>query len=246
MTERFVENSLSRKELVPGSHSEFRMYECTLKAGSRYEPELYPLADRMQMFFFLNETGYVATGKRAWNITAESLFVPNYDKEAFWIEAGEKDLKFVHFTGVMNDYDQKEYIDYHIIVPNMRPKDKAFRFTEYFTGGMGSTIENRRLVLDTAFGRWFVGIADGEGEDAFVGEHINDNFQQWNYLLPGTDMEYSIDGEQKHGIAGEAVFIPKGKAYSAKPKNGGIHYLWIKFASEGFPVGKDGYPGSEV
>lgn len=238
---------LTKRELAAGSHPELKLYECTLKAGCRYEPELFDLTDRMQMFFFVNATGYVATKMRAWNIEEQGIFIPNYKKEKFWIEAGEHDLTFVQIIGVMNAYDQKEYIDYHIILPNMRGKSQCFRFTEYYTGKLGSTIESRRLVLDTAFGRWFVGMNDGEGEEAFVGEHVLEHFQQWNYVLPGSDFKLTVDGIESEAKAGEAYFIPKGSVQSAKPNpGGGIHYLWIKFASEGFPVGRDGYPGSEV
>ncbi len=247
MTQLEKTEGLTRRELTPGSHPEFVWYECTLKAGHRYEPQLFGLTDRMQMFFFLNPTGYAATKNRAWNIEEPCIFIPNFDKESFWIEAGKEDLKFVHWIGVMNAYDQKEYIDYHIILPNMRKRSEGFRFTEYYTGGAGSSIESRRLVLDTAFGRWFAGINDGEGESAFVKEHCEDNFQQWNYVLPESDFTYTIDGSEYNAGNGDAFFVPKGTPFGAKAAPGkGIHYIWIKFASEGFPVGRDGYPGSEV
>lgn len=247
MTETMNVNGLTRRALAEGSHPDLKLYECTLKAGCRYEPELFGLETCMQMFFFVNATGYVATKNRAWNIDEQGIFIPNYKKEKFWIEAGEKDLTFVHIIGVMNAYDEKEFIDYHIILPNMRKKSECFRFTEYYTGKMGSTIESRRLVLDTAFGRWFVGMDDGEGEDAFVGEHMLPHLQQWNYVLPGSDFKYTVDGTEREAKPGDVYFIPKGSRSSAKPApGGGIHYLWIKFASEGFPVGRDGYPGSEV
>ncbi len=244
--ERFNENSLLVKELARDSHPEFKIYECVLKAGSHWEPALFPLSDRMQMFYFLNATGYAATSKKAWMISEDSLFIPNYDKEAFWIEAGENDLKFVWFQGQMNAYDQKEYIDYHIILPTLKTKEKSFLFTEYYTGGAGSSIESRRLVLDTAFGRWFVGIDEGEGDGAFVAPHTLPNFQQWNYILPGSEIACTVDGKAYTVHEGDVCFIPKAVESSAKAVNGGkIRYLWIKFASEGFPVGRDGYPGSE-
>lgn len=50
---------LERHPLAEGSHPDLALYECTLKAGCRYEPELLGLDDRMQMFFFVNATGYV-------------------------------------------------------------------------------------------------------------------------------------------------------------------------------------------
>ena len=246
MTEFRNTEGLIRKELAEGTHPDLTLYECTLKAGCRYTPELFGLDDRMQMFFFVNATGYVATKKKAWNIEEQGIFIPNYKKDEFWIEAGEDDLIFVHIVGVMNAYDEKEFIDYHIILPNMRGKSQCFRFTESHTGNSGSTIESRRLVLDTAFGRWFVGMNDGVGAEAFVGDHSHEHLQQWNYVLPESDFKYTVNGVEKEAKAGDAYFIPKGILHSAKAEDGkGIHYLWIKFASEGFPVGRDGYPGSE-
>lgn len=239
-------SGLERKVLAKDSHPELELYECRLQPGCRYEPDLYALTDSMQMFFFVNATGYVATKNRAWNIEEQGIFIPNFDKEPFWIEAGSKELLFVHIVGNMNAYDEKEFIDYHIILPNMRGKSKCFRFTESFTGKAGSTIESRRLVLDTAFGRWFVGMDDGEGADAFVAPHMHEHLQQWNYVLPDSNFKYTVDGKSYEANPGDAYYIPKGKQHSAEPEEGqGIHYLWIKFASEGFPVGRDGYPGSE-
>lgn len=237
---------LTRREIAAGTHPELELYECTLEAGCKFEPELYGLEEKMQMFFFVNATGYVATKNRAWNIEEQGIFIPNYKKESFWIEAGENNLTFVHIVGVMNAYDEKEFIDYHIVLPNMRGRSQCFQFTEYYTGKAGSTIESRRLVLDTAFGRWFVGMDDGEGEEAFVGEHVNEHLQQWNYVLPGSHFRYMVDGKEDEAKAGDVIYIPKGVRSSARPiGDGGIHYLWLKFASEGFLVGRDGYPGSE-
>ena len=65
MTEMMKTEGLTRCELAAGSHPDLTLYECTLKAGCRYEPELLGLDDRMQMFFFVNATGYVATKNRA-------------------------------------------------------------------------------------------------------------------------------------------------------------------------------------
>ncbi len=238
---------LIRRELSAGTHPEIALYECTLKAGCRYEPELLDLEDRMQMFFFVNTTGYVATKNRAWNIEEQGIFIPNYKKEAFWIEAGAEELKFIHVIGVMNAYDQKEYIDYHIVLPTMRGKSQSFKFTEYYTGKLGSTLESRRLVLDTAFGRWFVGMNDGEGQNAFVGKNTQAHLQQWYYVLPNSHFKYTIDDIESEARSGDIIFVPKGASFSARPvDDGGIHCFWVKFASDGFPVGRDGYPGSEA
>ena len=59
---------LTRREIAAGTHPELELYECTLEAGCKFEPELYGLEEKMQMFFFVNATGYVATKNRAWNI----------------------------------------------------------------------------------------------------------------------------------------------------------------------------------
>ena len=87
MTEMKKTEGLTRREMAAGTHPELQLYECTLRAGSRYEPELYGLEEKMQMFFFVNATGYVATKDKAWNIKEQGIFIPNYKKEPFWIEA---------------------------------------------------------------------------------------------------------------------------------------------------------------
>lgn len=238
-------DGLSRQLMLENAHEEVRLYKCTLKAGCGYEPELYGLEDRVQMFFFINPSGYVATKTRAWNITEQAAFIPNFKKERFWIEAGEEDLEFIHLVGNMNDWDVENYIDYHIITPRFKKVSEGMSYREYHSGNAGSRIESRLLVEDTACGRWCMGIQNGTAPD-FIGSHCHEELDQWSYVLPGSDFTYTVDGKAFKAEAGDLVYIPRGVCHSIEAEDGkGIRYVWIKLATDGFSTGRDGYPGSE-
>jgi len=238
-------NGLSRRLMLEGSHTDAKIYRCTLKAGECWEPSIYTIDNKIQMFFFINCSGYVATKNRAWNITEQAVFVPNFDKERFWIEAGEKNLEFLHLVGTMNAYDVENYIDYHIITPRFKTYSEGVQYTESFTGNAGSKIKSCFLVEDTACGRWSMGMNKGNGP-VFVGEHSHEELQQWSYILPGSDFHFTADGKEFELHEGDLVFIPKGVLHSARAETGkDLNYVWIKLASEGFSIGRDGYPGTE-
>ena len=239
------QNGLSRQVLLAESNKDVKIYRCILEAGCRLDPELFALDDRLQMFFFIQPTGYVATKNKAWNITEQAAFVPNFNKEVFWFEAGESDLEFIHICGQMNEWDVENYIDYHIITPRFKKVSEGMSYREYHSGNAGSGIESRFLVEDTACGRWNLGIQSGIGPD-FVGNHSHDELDQWTYVLPGSEFSYFVDGQKFSAKEGDLIYIPKGMVHSIQAEIGkGIHYLWLKLATDGFSIGRDGYPGSE-
>ena len=92
---RFDGNGLSRQPLMPEANEEAKLFECTLKAGCVWEPPLFPFREKIQMFFFTNQTGFVRTETQSWNIE-QGVFVPDYDREKVALHAGAQDLHFLH------------------------------------------------------------------------------------------------------------------------------------------------------
>lgn len=60
----FNENGLARQSVLTGEYKDVAIYKCTLAAGAKWEPELYPQQEKVQILLFTEGTGYVATPTR--------------------------------------------------------------------------------------------------------------------------------------------------------------------------------------
>ena len=117
----FDVNGLARTKLDTVCSSDLTIYRCILKAGCVYKPELFSMYDSIQFFAFLNPTGYVNTTNRAYNIDDRACFCPNFDKDPnIEIHAGEKDLEFYQYIGVMDEWDIGRFKLQHIVLPWFR------------------------------------------------------------------------------------------------------------------------------
>lgn len=83
----FSENGLARQSVLTGEYKDVAIYKCTLAAGAKWEPELYPQQEKVQILLFTEGTGYVATPHKAFQIEEVSVFVPRFDQESFFIQA---------------------------------------------------------------------------------------------------------------------------------------------------------------
>lgn len=239
-------DGLTCQPLIEKKDGEVSLERCTLRAGTVWQVPTYEMNDRTQIFFFLNASGYVVTDSKAWNIEDNSMFVPNFAKEAVLIKAVGRDLEFLHFECNMTQYDVDLYIWYHMILPRYVRYDKAFSYVESYTGLAGSGIRTSNLVVETAFGRWFFGMNYGTGGAEFVGEHDHPEFDQWVCALPGADFTYRIDGKERQMKENDVVFIPMGTKHEIPPADEGkVRYLWLKCATKGWTKGRDDDIGSE-
>ena len=89
----FNENGLARQSVLTGEYKDVAIYKCTLAAGAKWEPELYPQQEKVQILLFTEGTGYVATPHKAFQIEEVSVFVPRFDQESFFIQA-DSELSF--------------------------------------------------------------------------------------------------------------------------------------------------------
>ena len=64
----FNENGLARQSVLTGEYKDVAIYKCTLAAGAKWEPELYPQQEKVQILLFTEGTGYVATPHKAFQI----------------------------------------------------------------------------------------------------------------------------------------------------------------------------------
>ena len=99
----FNENGLARQSVLTGEYKDVAIYKCTLAAGAKWEPELYPQQEKVQILLFTEGTGYVATPHKAFQIEEVSVFVPRFDQESFFIQA-DSELSFLQIVANLSDY----------------------------------------------------------------------------------------------------------------------------------------------
>lgn len=234
LSPEFNENGLSRVEILPGASADMKAYKCVLKAGKTWTPELYAYGDRTQFFAFVTPTGYVSTDYEAWNITDPANFVPNYDAEAFTIHSGRQDLEFYHFVGLMNEYDLKRMDYIHIELPRFRLFKDGWRYTEGFTGGIGSTCESHHVMEHRFMGRYSMGWNIGEGPSV-IGQHIHEDLDQWYFILPGGSMTYTTDEGSVHVTGGDVTYTKMGVSHGSSIEAGErFDYFWVELAPNGY------------
>ena len=233
---------LSHQPLLPDANQEAKLYACSLKAGCTWQPPLFRRGEAVQMFFFLNPTGFVHTETQSWNIE-QGVFVPDYDAQAFTIHAGAQELRFLHITGALDDYDRASMAEWCIQLPRFRNFQQCVQYTEGFTGDAGSNVTSRLLIEGRAFGRWSMGWNHGTGP-TFIGEHVHKHLVQWYYVLPGGSFTYTAGGESFEMEEGSLSYTPVNTPHgSVSPAGKAINYIWLELAPKGYPVGPDGLPG---
>lgn len=239
---QFDASGLSRQPLMPEANEEAKLFECTLKAGCVWEPPLFPFRKKIQMFFFTNQTGFVRTETQSWNIE-QGVFVPDYDRETVVLHAGAQDLHFLHIVGDLNDYDRETMANWCIKLPRFRNFDQCVQYTEGFTGDAGSNVTSRLLVEGRACGRWSMGWNEGMGP-TFIGEHVHKHLVQWYYVLPDGSFTYIAGGDEQDLGPGSLSYTEANTPHGSRSAEGKrINYIWLELATNGYPVGPDGFPG---
>lgn len=134
----FNENGLARQSVLTGEYKDVAIYKCTLAAGAKWEPELYPQQEKVQILLFTEGTGYVATPHKAFQIEEVSVFVPRFDQESFFIQA-DSELSFLQIVANLSDYDRENMADSHIALPRFRPVSQGWQYQGY-TSDLSRTV----------------------------------------------------------------------------------------------------------
>lgn len=229
-----IEKGLSQKPLLPGASNDVEIYQCKLDAKNKIIPELFKYEDKIQFFFFTNASGYVATDSIAHNITDKAVYVPDYDREPFFIQAGEEDLNFVHFIGKQNKIDVDMMNECHIVLPRFRLLKDSWRYTEGFTGDAGSNVKSHMVLEHEYFGRYSMGWNCGTGP-TFIGEHTHPDLEQWYYGLDDTEFYYIAGDEEYEFQGGDISHTVIGTPHGSKSDAGKkIDYVWFELATNGY------------
>lgn len=236
LTGAFDETGFFRIEILPGASTEISAFKCVLKAGCSWQPELYKYGDKTQFFAFVTPTGFVTTESTAYNITDYANFVPNYDEEKITIYAGAQDLEFYQFIGRMSQYDLDRMDYIHIELPRFRLFKDSWRYTEGFTGGIGSTCKSHMVMEHRYMGRFSMGWNYGEGPSV-IGQHMHPDLDQWYFILPGGVMTYSAGDESVHVSDGDVTYTKLGTPHGSSLAAGEcFNYFWVEIALDGYKV----------
>jgi mannose-6-phosphate isomerase-like protein (cupin superfamily) len=216
------ENGFAKGEMLPGTYPGVATYKCTLKAGSNVAPKVY--TDKTQIFFFTKGTGYIATPKKAYNITEAAVYIPMFDAEGFSIQAAT-DLEYLELLVDITEDDKKKLHHSRMTLPHFRLLTDCDRYEEGFKSeGILSYI----IVTRGRLARILMGLVSGDGPD-YVGEHSHETVMQWFYGMDGTKFEFTASGETITVEDGDWVYIPEKTLHSATTAAGEkINYVWFE------------------
>jgi len=203
----FNENGLARQSVLTGEYKDVAIYKCTLAAGAKWEPELYPQQEKVQILLFTEGTGYVATPHKAFQIEEVSVFVPRFDQESFFIQA-DSELSFLQIVANLSDYDRENMADSHIALPRFRPVSQGWQY---------------------------MGAVYGKGPNE-VGQHIHNELEQWYYALPGAKFTYHVNDEEIPFNEGDLSYTPHGNYHGTSAEDGQrFDYIWFELCENGYP-----------
>ena len=225
------QNGLSQTPVLVNEYSDCEFQYCTLKAGADWTPELFQFEDKCQIFLFIQGTGYIGGEKRAWNIRETSVFVPNFDKEKFFIHAGT-DLVFVRMLGHMSDYDIRDIRQSSMTLPRFRGLSECWTYEEEFKGP-GTT--SAMLLEHRNLGRFSMGATLGKGP-AYNGDHVHNELEQWYIALPGSSFTYTAGDEKVDVHGGDITYTTHGFHHGSIAKEGEtLDYVWFEICHDGYP-----------
>lgn len=227
----FNENGLARQSILTGEYKDVAIYKCTLAAGAKWEPELYPEKEKVQIILFTSGTGYVATPRQAFSINEVSVFIPLFDRESFFIQA-DQELSFLQIVANLSDYDRVNMAESRILLPRFRPVSQAWKYEEDFKT---ADIDSYTLIEHRYFGRLSMGAVYGKGPNV-VGQHIHNELEQWYCALPGAKFTYHVSGEDVEFNEGDLSYTPHGNYHGTSAKEGDrFDYIWFELCEDGYP-----------
>ena len=223
-----LEEPVRSVPILNGACGRVRISRCTVRAGADWTPELYPRPGVTQMLLFLNAGGYVTTPAQAFPITEHSLFVPEFDKEAFTVHAGAQALRCIQIVSQMNEEDCSQIKKSHMVFPRFRPFSQAWEHTMRPIDAPDSNTRGFVLIENRKLGANNMGILRSDRPGASrVEESALEAYDQFIIGLEGADCTMFVRDEQAPFRQGDVAFIPKGAAFRFQcGPEGRIHHVW--------------------
>lgn len=211
--------------MLEGAYPGVVTAKVNLKAGTRWDPEVYSNDDRIQIFFTTVGSGYFATPEKAYNFDEYYVFVPNFDASPVFVQAAT-DVEMLHLVFELSEWDKKEIEECIMTLPRFHKMEDSLQYEESFKGeGMISY-----LILEHEFlGRASLGAVLAKGPN-LNGEHAHPDLVQWYYALPGSKFSYTVKDEGTVDVeGGDMTFTGVKKIHSSETKAGEkIDYIWFE------------------
>lgn len=211
----------AQTEVLEGVYPLVRCYQCVLKAGHTVKPETF--GDKIQVFSFVQGSGYICGEKEAYNLKELSFYIPNFDKETFTIYAAE-DMIIALWVVDMRESDKIAYEDTHMVLPSFK---KFSELEPYDQSCKGPHTKSWTVISDGNLARVLMGIVRAEGEG--TKERGHGEVAQWNYALPGSDFTFTVEDESVHHLEHEFSYVKAGLDHSLVAEPGKtVFYIWFE------------------
>ena len=224
MKQNFVEG-VSVFNMLEGAYPGVVTAKVNMKAGAKWEPEVFSSDDKIQIFFTTAGKGYFALPSKAYNFDGCYVFVPNFDIEPMFVQAAT-DVEILHMVFELSEWDKKELYETIMTLPRFHKMEDSLQYEEPFKGpGMRSY-----LILEHEFlGRASLGAVIANGPNT-NGKHSHPDLVQWYYALPGSKFSYTVDGEGTYEVeGGDITFTGVKKVHSSfTPEGEKIDYIWFE------------------
>jgi quercetin dioxygenase-like cupin family protein len=212
--------------LLPNQCQGLTVRRSILRARHDYSPEIYPR--RNQIFFFAKGEGFIATPRTAYNIDAQAVFVPQFDRDEFFIRAAS-DLEFLEILLDLTAQDVSRLQQFRLSLPYFLPQSRFERYEEAFKGPdtiSRSVIGNRKLARSS------MGTTYSRGPHG-VGEHAHQDLEQFIYGLEGSCFTFEAEGERALVQEGDFVHIPPKARHKVLCDEGKIvNYVWYEIENQ--------------
>ncbi len=203
MENKYLENCLEIDTDVDG----VSFFRCCMKAGEAASPKLD--GEKLIVLLFDGAAAYVRTGMELCTISEPSVFIPEFDRSAYTIQAIE-DLEFILCAFTMNEWDKTFFRGWNLHLPFFSRYSDGVRF---HCRGRSRELSSWSLVQPFQLGHLSLSVISGRG--GTVESDGNPLQNQWLYAVGDSAYRLSVgsDAETKES-AGSFRFIPVGQPYS--------------------------------
>ncbi len=201
-------------------------FRCTIKAGEAVTPK--PDAEELIVFLFNGNSAFVQTRKDIFNITEPSVFVPDFDRSPYTIQAIE-DLEFMMCVFTMNEWDKAFFKGWNLHLPFFSKYSDGVRFNYM---GRSKRLGSWSLIQPFQLGHLSLSVICGRGGK--TESQGNPLQNQWLYAVGDSRYQLSVNNEEASDeIAGSFRFIPVNQPYTlTAEENVPVCYFNIEYFVE--------------
>lgn len=224
-----ISDGFFRGEMLSGAMEGVSTSKCVVKEGHTVQPEQYK--DRAVSLFIYQGTGRIYSGDKTFEITEKCLFCPDFDNEAYTIQA-DTEIQYLELTQKMTEEDWKHFEMYHIVLPWFNTKSNWHLYIEGFRA---SELKSFAILHQYYVSRMSLGEVVGPGE-ARLEPHTHPELYQWFYGLPGTDpFIFKAENDEIEVREGDWICIPNHVPHIVSPMKTGdyIDYVWFEMVVPG-------------